>query len=187
MKLAPPGSGLPEQERLGIKNFLVPMIRILFTWNLALWFLKREIKIIEQLVSQIPREKCTQKVLINRTFGIEDDTRQFSINLVLEHLVIAGQAVQMVIQKLSQEEEIPMPIKIEAVKPKENKLDQIDDFLKFYHSYFDFIENLPKKQSKMTKAHPWFIKFNNYDWSVFMYMHTFIHRRQLQAIMKELV
>jgi len=38
----------------------------------------------------------------------------------------------------------------------------------------------------MTKAHPWFVKFNNFDWNNFMFMHTFIHRRQIQAILNEL-
>jgi hypothetical protein len=38
----------------------------------------------------------------------------------------------------------------------------------------------------MTKAHPWFVNFNNSDWACFMFMHTFIHRRQIQAIIKDL-
>lgn len=90
------------------------------------------------------------------------------------------------IQTLSKEQEYPGDIKIEMVKPKENKLDQINDFLEFYESYFEFIDNLPKLQSTMKKKHPWFIEFNNFDWNIFMYMHTFIHRRQIQAIIKKL-
>jgi hypothetical protein len=48
-----------------------------------------------------------------------------------------------------------------------------------------FINRLPKKHSQMTKRHPWFVEFNNFDWSAFMYMHTFIHRRQIEAIISK--
>ena len=142
--------------------------------------------IINKLLNNLDKEECIKKVLIDRTFAIEDDTRAFSVNLVLEHLTIAGSAITAVIKTLSNEQEFPGEIKIEAVKPKENKLEQINDFNKFYQNYFIFIENLPKKHSKMKKKHPWFVEFNNFDWSVFMFMHTFIHRRQIEAIIKKL-
>ena len=186
MQLQPPGAGLPNFERLFIKNILVPSVRIVFTWDIALFFLKREISIIKKLVSGVESSKLQYKVLIERTFAIEDDTRQFSINMVLEHLTIAGRAIKIVIDTLSQEKEFTTEIKIENVKPHENKINQLEEFLDFYNSYFDFISNLPRKQSKTKKRHPWFVEFNNFDWSVFMYMHTFIHRRQIQAIIKEL-
>ncbi len=186
MKLQPPGAGLPNLERLLIKNILVPSVRIVFTWDIALYFLKREISIIKKLVNKVDISKLQQKVLIERTFAIEDDTRQFSINMVLEHLTITGRAIKMVIDTLSKEQEFTTEIKIENVKPHENKINQLEEFLDFYNSYFYFIKNLPKTQSKAKKKHPWFIEFNNFDWSVFMYMHTFIHRRQIQAIIKEL-
>ena len=101
-------------------------------------------------------------------------------------MVIAGTLVKEVIESLSQEKEVDFDIKIENVKPKENKENQLEYFLEFYQDYDKFIKDLPKKQSKMTKAHPWFVKFNNFDWNNFMFMHTFIHRRQIQAILKEL-
>lgn len=186
MKLQPPGTGLPSIEKLSIKYMLVPFVRIFMTWNIALYLLKREVKKINKLVANLEKDKCTQKVLIDRTFGIEDDTRQFSINLVLEHLTITGGALMVLIKTLSNEKEFPRDITIEMVKPKENKLNQIDEFNSFYNSYFKFIEELPKIQSKTKKKHPWFVEFNNYDWSIFMYMHTFIHRRQIQAIIKKL-
>ncbi|MDN5078760.1 hypothetical protein PJV89_10945 [Aliarcobacter butzleri] len=36
MKLKPPGTGLPNFEKLFIKNVLVPSIRILITWDIDL-------------------------------------------------------------------------------------------------------------------------------------------------------
>ena len=186
MKLKPPGAGLPNFEKLFIKNVLVPSVRILITWDIALFLLQRELKIIDKELKPIDKTLLTQKALIDRTFAIEDDTRQFSINMVLEHLEIAGNKVKDVIETLSLEKEFEEEIKIENVKPKQNVENQYESFKKFYEEYISFIKTLDKKQSKMKKKHPWFIEFNNYDWSVFMFMHTFIHRRQIEAIIKEL-
>lgn len=33
------GGGLPNLERLVIKYFLVPIVRLLFTWKLSLFFI----------------------------------------------------------------------------------------------------------------------------------------------------
>jgi len=186
MRFGKAGAGLPEIERLFIRIFLVPIVRITMNWTISRLLVKREVKIINNLLQNISKEKLQQKMSIERTFAIEDNSRQFSVNEVLEHLVIAGNLVKDVIGSLSQEKEVNFDIKIENVKPKENKENQLEIFLEFYQEYDKFIKDLSKNQSKMTKAHPWFVKFNNSDWNTFMFMHTFIHRRQIQAILNEL-
>lgn len=178
--------GLPFLERLFIKNILIPIVRKIFTWEMALKLLKREVNIIQKLVQNLEKDFHQEQLLIDRVFAIEEDTRQYSVNMILEHLTIAGVAIKMVIERLSQEQEFPREIKIEAVKPKENKENQLKEFIVFYESYFNFIESLDKKKSKVTKKHPWFSEFNNFDWSVFMFMHTYIHRRQIEVTIKEI-
>jgi hypothetical protein len=180
------GAGLPQIERLFIKRVLVPSIRIVCTWNIALFMIKREVRIIENLVSNFDEETLQKRVVINRAFAIEDHSRDYSINMTLEHLRIAGTAVMAVIDTLSNEKEFPKEIKIEAVKPKENAKDEAKKFFEFMKNYAEYIKNHKKNYSKMTKKHPWFVNFNNFDWSCFMFMHTFIHRRQIEAIIKEL-
>lgn len=186
MKLQKPGAGLPKIENLVIKRLFIPMLRVLITWGIALFLLKREVKIIEKLLKSLSVEERTKQAIIDRTFAIEDDTRRYSVNMTLEHLCIAGETVFNVIKSLSKEEEYKEKVTIEGVKAFENNNNQLEDFLIFYNKYFLYIKEHNKKQSSKTKAHPWFINFNNYDWSVFMYMHTFIHRRQIQAIIKEI-
>lgn len=186
MKLNNPGAGLPSFERLFIKNILLPIVRVFFTWDIALFLIKREAKIIEKLVSKVDKSLLQKQVIIERTFAIEDHSRQFSINMVCEHLVIAGMGVSSIIKKLSREQIPKNEITIEQVKPKENKENSLDDFLAFMNMYENMIKKLDKKQSKAKMRHPWFVEFNNFDWSVFMYMHTFIHRRQIEEIIRVL-
>lgn len=184
VQLQEAGHGLPNFERLMIKLFFVPLVRIVLTKFIASYLLKREVNIIQKLVNKVDLKKRNKSIIIDRIFGIEDDSRRYTINQILEHLVIAGNAVQMVISYLNKEREFKKEIKIADVKAYGNDNEQLEKFLEFYTQYIEFININLKKQSKITKAHPWFVKFNNYDWHSFMYMHTFIHRRQIQSILK---
>lgn len=185
MKLAKPGAGLPNIERLVIKYLLVPLVRVFITKKIVDFLLQRELKIINNLVSDINKENRNKSIIIDRTLAIEDDSRRYSINQVLEHLVIAGTMVQTGISYIAREKKFNYEIKIENAKAYGDE-QQLEKFLVFYENYFTKTEVLLKKHSKMTKAHPWFVEFNNQDWHKFMYMHTFIHRRQIEAIIKAL-
>jgi hypothetical protein len=180
------GAGLPNIERLVIKYMLVPIVRLLFTWNISLFLIKKEENKIKKLIKNISKENLQKRVFIKRALAIEDHSRDYSINMCLEHLRITGSALMGVIETLSCEKEFTRPITIEAVKPKENTLNEAEKFFEFMDKYKIYIKNHKKNYSKMTKAHPWFVNFNNSDWACFMFMHTFIHRRQIQAIIKDL-
>jgi hypothetical protein len=186
MKLAPAGAGLPEVERLGIEKILVPIARTLFTWDLALFMVKREVRIINKLLENISLEQRREQNIISRTFAIEDDTRRYSINMALDHLLVAGNAVMLVIKTLSSEKSFDREVTIEGVKAQHNEDNALEKFNDFYAKYANFITSIPHNQSKATKKHPWFVYFNNFDWSVFMFMHTMIHRRQIEEIIKTL-
>lgn len=180
------GAGLPKSERLFIKWILVPLVRLVLTWNLSLFFINREVKIIKKLLRNVKKEDLQKQVVIKRAFAIEDHSRDYSVNMCLEHLRITGSAIMLVINTLSKEEEFKKDITIEAVKPKDNSEKEHELFFDFMEKYNEFIKKHPKNYSKMTKRHPWFVNFNNSDWACFMFMHTFVHRRQIQAIIKEL-
>ncbi|MDP3466120.1 MAG: hypothetical protein Q8R86_10175 [Sulfuricurvum sp.] len=181
-----PGDGLPRGEFLLIRLLLIPMVRTFFTWQIAFWLFKRESRVIVSLLEALSEEDRLRQVVIDKTFAIEDHSRQFSLNMVIEHLCITGRKVSSVIIALSEEREFSEIVTIAGVKPFANRSGTLDDFKAFVNEYKTLFTALPKQQSKMTKPHPWFYSFNNFDWSSFMYMHTFIHRRQIQAIIKAL-
>lgn len=179
-----PGEGLPRGEFLLIRLLLVPLVRTLFSWHIAYWLFRRESALIVKLARSVCADSFQKMTVIDKTFAIEDHSRQYSPSMVLEHLAITGRGVMGVIAALSKEEPYEHPLTIEGVKPHANKADALGEFETFVRDYGRFFHNLPKKHSAMTKPHPWFGPFNNFDWNAFMYMHTFIHRRQLEAILK---
>ena len=140
---------------------------------------------IKRLVMDIKPEDRNTSIIIDRTLAIEDDSRRYSINQVLEHIIIAGTMVQTGISYISREKRFDYEIKIENAKAYGTE-DMLEKCVSFYENYFKKTDKLLQKNSKMTKAHPWFVEFNNQDWHKFMYLHTFIHRRQIQAIIKAL-
>ena len=186
MNQAKPGGGLPRLEQLSLKYILVPLGKRVFTWESALKMFHNEVKRIEKLLKEVEEAKCRERVMIDRVFGIEDHSRDYSITMVIEHLNIVGYGIMSVIDRLSNEESVDEAIKIENVKPQGSTENELDRFLAFSRVYNSFIEKLPKRKSKMTKAHPWFVELNNMDWSIFMAIHTFVHRRQIEAILQRL-
>lgn len=184
MSQAIPGGGLPKFERFYIKTLLIPTVKYAFTWDLALKLFDKEAKKIEKIVKQIKKEDLQKRVKIKRVFGIEDHSRDYSINMTLEHLVIVGTGLMGIIHTLSQEKRFDKEVIIQEVKPHANEADTLEAFLKLTEKYTAFIDALPKKKSLMRHQHPWFTEFNNFEWSVFMFIHTFVHRRQIEAIAK---
>ncbi len=186
MKQAMAGDGLPKFEQMFIKIVLIPIIRVFFTWNISLFLINRETKIIKKLLSKVEKEDLQKRVIIQRIFGIEEHSSDYSVNMTLEHLRITGSAIMLIISTLSEEKEFPKEITIEGVKPKENGEDEAKKFFDFMEKYNIFIKNHKKNKSKMTKKHPWFVEFNNLEWACFMFVHTFVHRRQIEKIIKAL-
>lgn len=180
------GAGLPRFEKNIIKYIVVWFVRVLFNWHIASYLLKRELNIIKKLLEKVQEEDLTKQVYIKRAFAIENHSRDYSISMTLEHLTITANALMGVIQSLSHEKPFERPITIEGVKPHENKQDGVQKFFKIMEMYEKFIDTLPKTYSRMSKEHPWFVAFNNADWHCFTFMHTLVHRRQIEAIIERL-
>jgi len=179
--LQAPGSGLPKFENLFIKTVLVPLGRLFLGWKSARVWLNMELKSIEKMIDGLSDDELYKQVLIDHILGIEDDTRDWSAALVIEHLAIVSAGIIQVIKTLTEEQPFDGPIRIEAVKPGKNTV-TIDELKQIIREYETFIPQ--NKNSKMTKSHPWFIEFNNKDWNTFLAIHTWVHKRQIKAILR---
>ncbi|MCD6365531.1 MAG: hypothetical protein J7M14_06610 [Planctomycetes bacterium] len=177
------GSGLPKFENLFIRTILVPLGRLFLGWKSARFWLHYELSCIENMVKGLSEDDLNKRVLIDHILGIEDDTRDWSIALVIEHLMIVNTGIIELVKTLSEERFFDGPISIEAVKPK-NQAVSINELKQIIKEYEIFVPR--NKNSKMTKAHPWFIEFNNKDWNTFLAIHTWVHKRQIKAILKDI-
>lgn len=183
--LAAPGAGLPPLE-LAIARVVFPIGAALTSWNAALDRFRAEGERILDLVQPLSTTLLTERVLIERIRGIEDSSRFWSPAMVLDHLVIVGDAIGSVVVSLSRSQRPPGETSIAAVKPNPaagpELVGRFRDLLASYPRLL--AEQVKTRDSRTTYPHPWFGELNARQWNVLAAFHQGIHRRQLLAILQ---
>ncbi|MCH9739448.1 MAG: hypothetical protein K0U38_01215, partial [Epsilonproteobacteria bacterium] len=187
-ELGESGAGLSSFRRSLAKHFLFPLLNRLLSWEKAWDIYDKEGQKIIQLSSTLNQEQLFRRVLVPKLFGLEDNSRYYSVAMVIEHLFIVGSALQVRIPILSRGKKLNKHVKIEDVKPyKEIDEDVVKKFEIFLSTYREKLEkNIENIYIDNTSKHPWFGEFNPKQWSVLGVVHQIVHRRQIEAILKEI-
>lgn len=178
-----PGAGLPLIERLLLKGFITVSTK-LYSWEKALKLLNYEIQKTLILLSSVDQNKLDQVVVIEPLFGLEDSSRAWSLNMVVEHLVIVDMGMMKLIAELNSEQTSTLKVDPAEVKPSKNK-DQRKILQMFIKKYEGIVIENQGKRSPLTHPHPWFGELTNHQWHIYLAFHHKIHRRQIQQIIKE--
>jgi len=186
--LAQAGAGLPTYKRIAAKYVMFPLLNRSISWEKAWDIYDKEGEKIIAMASALSKEQLFQRVLVPRLFGLEDNSRYYSVAMVIEHLLIVGNALTVRLPILSQGKTLPNHVKIEDVKPyteiDEDIVEKFADFMSTYREKLDasvkniYIDN--------TSDHPWFGAFNPKQWSILGMVHQTVHRRQIEAIIKNI-
>lgn len=182
------GEGLPSFRVFLAKHMFFPLLNAFFSWNQAWDIFDKEGKLMIKLVSTLDNQQLFKRVLVPQLFGLEDNSRYYSVAMVLEHLLIVGSALEVRISLLSRGKKLHKDVKIEDVKPyKEIDEDIVKKYEVFLSTYRERLEkNVDNIHIDNVSKHPWFGDFNPKQWSVLGAMHQFVHRRQIEAILREL-
>ena len=124
-------------------------------------------------------------MLIPRRFALEDSSRCWSVNMVVEHLVTVNLGTYEIVDQLNQEKSIPRELTTAKVKPFHNQ-SYTKNLIVFEKAYCRMIKKNTNRASIATKEHPWFGVFNNYNWHSFIGLHNTLHKRQIQHILESL-
>ena len=127
-------------------------------------------------------------MLVPKLFGLEDNSRYYSVAMVIEHLLIVGKALQTRIPTLSQGKTLSNQVTIEEVKPY-TEIDKniVAQFERFMADHREELEkNLGDIHIDNRSDHPWFGAFNPKQWSILGMVHQIVHRRQIEAIVRGL-
>jgi len=116
-------------------------------------------------------------------FALEDSSRFWSVNMVLEHLVTVNLGTYEIVELLSQEISIDRVLGTAKVKPFKN-INHTQSLIDFEKSYSQMIMKNSKQVSKMTKEHPWFGAFKNTSWHAFIGLHNKVHKKQIIKILE---
>ena len=146
-------------------------------------------KIDDELVGLSEAQLC-RRVLVPSQVGLEDSSRFWSVAMALEHLVIVGSKIEMLIGELA-DERVPPQAKVEtaAVKPLgELSAEQaIREFRAWaYGAEKRVLEKSRSRTSRVFLVHPWFGPFNSLSWQWLLAQHHGIHLKQIREIKKGL-
>ncbi len=182
------GAGISNPKRLFATYMMFPLLDTTISWERAWDIYDSEGQKILQLASALDNESLFKRVLVPKLFGLEDNSRYYSVAMVLQHLLSVGEALQKRIPPLSHGKKLDGHVAIEDVKPythiDETIVTQFADFLQGYRSNME--KNLGDIHIDNTSEHPWFGAFNPKQWSILGMVHQIIHRRQIEAIIERL-
>ena len=178
-----PGAGLPWHQEKFIQYFVVPVMPMVLNWDRGLRFLQKQVAEILELVKDLNEETLSKQVLVPPMFALEDSSRFWSINMVIEHIVMVNLGTYEIVDMLSQEKGIERELGTAKVKPFKNT-NHTKSLIVFEKAYSRMIKKNSKKVSRMTKSHPWFGPFNNTTWHAFIGVHNKVHKKQIQKILE---
>jgi len=167
-KLEQAGKGLPSIDAIFLRYIGFPIVKTFMSWEKGMKFFEDEGEKILDAVKNLDKETLFKKVLISKTFGIEDNSRYYSPAMVLWHLIFVGKTIEEGIISLSKNQKVNFVVKIEKFKPfVEINNDIIEDFKIFLNSYRENIEsNIGNPKIKNYHPHPWFGPLNPHQWLI---------------------
>ncbi len=185
--LAAPGKGLPFLEHLIARYYALPKFWRASTWESALQLHERQGQKILALAKPLSEEQMQKRVLVHGIRGIEDSSRFWSVGMTIEHLIIVGNEMLDGMVLLSQGKVPNKVASIAAVKPKGENADRsiIAAYETFLNKYRDVLASgLQNRDSKTRFRHPWFGLMTAFQWHCLAAVHTHLHRKQIEAILK---
>ncbi len=181
-QLAPPGAGLPALE-LAIGRRLFALARRRGDRDSFLGQIAGERDAILGLVAACPLEKRALPVLIPRPRGLEDSSRQWSICMTLDHLVITNRLMTGVIQSLAAGRVPGGVASTAAVKPSPLAGEAGErDFRDCCDQLMDTATGIANLRTEASYAHPWFGPLDAHGWLAMAATHLKLHRKQIEAI-----
>ncbi len=187
-KLQAPGAGLPFAQRLAIQFWFGPIV----SKRTPLSECRKSFEILTaktidryQSINPISRET---KVLVSPIMGLEDSSRYWSANDVLEHVLIVTKMMETVILTLASGRKLNAVADVAKVKPKGDRapdpLKQFSDYMTPLMQTFEEKLSAPGMNilSPLTFRHPWFGEITARQWYWLTGQHLGIHYTQIKKI-----
>lgn len=138
-------------------------------------------------VEAVPPAKRATRVLIDPLPGLEDSSRYWSVNEVLEHLLIVSRQIERAIIELSAGKVPGGKADTAAVKPRGENRDLLEEFRAYAPEALQRVDKATRApgsslESPVLFRHPWFGELTARQWYWLMGSHVGIHYRQAKAI-----
>lgn len=180
------GNGLPGIDAKFLRYIIFPILKTCLSWNMGMRLFEYEGRRILSAAKILDSAILFERVLISKTFGIEDNSRYYSPAMVLWHLKYVGEAIQEGIIGLSNNEALDFVVKIENFKPfveiDKNIVEEYESFLTNYRNSIE--RKVGDRFANNYHTHPWFGPMNPHQWLIMSALHQIVHGRQLRKIIR---
>lgn len=182
--LAPPGAGLPAMElflaRLGFR-----VLRSILSRSRIEDWLYSETRRVLAGARALSLEQMKRQVLVQRLTGLEDSSRNWSPAMVLQHLVIVDTGISDLLGALCADKAFEREVRIADVKPTPDAgQEQLACLKRALMAYLEHLARIKNLRTVRRHAHPWFGSLDGHGWHMLAALHTMIHRRQLDTIVR---
>ena len=190
-KLEAPGAGLPFPDRFIVRYLVGPFLSKLTPPEKSRGYYEGVTQTLIHLVEGVPVHLKDRKVLVSKMPGLEDSSRYWSINRVVEHLLIVGKSIEGVILSLSAGKVPDGKADVAKVKPTNLISDPFSELKAFAPELMKRIDEALSEPgmnlySKSKFTHPWFGGMTPKQWYWLLSRHQGIHYRQAKEIVQRL-
>jgi len=184
--LAPAGAGLSKGRALFLRHIGFPLLKRVISFERALARFEKEGWRIVALCNRLDEARLFERVLVPPLFGLEENSRFYSVAMTVAHLHTVGLALERRIPALSRGERFAQEVRIEDFKPyREIPADVVEQYARFIENFRkNLTQNLGDIYLNNRYEHPWFGPLNPKEWMVMGMIHQIVHRRQIEAILK---
>jgi hypothetical protein len=156
VQLQPPGAGLPLPELL-VGRLIFWFRRRLMSREQALAHFRAEASTIRRLAESLSPADAARPTLIPRIVGIEDSSRNWSVFMTVEHLVIVDESAISILESLAAGKTLPTRFSTANVKPGPVQDGEVlQRFSITVEDYARTVRKLPSLRTHAKQAHPWF-------------------------------
>ncbi len=186
-KLQPPGAGLPLAQLVFLKIWLGPFVSKRTPPKKSRETYEKLTKKIIEYAASLSDEQRSEKVLVDPIRGLEDSSRYWSMNGVLEHLMMVSTGVEATILALSSGTVPNQKVDTAKVKPAQKGQDYLAQFTERAPGLMSRLDEKLSQpnmnfESQLKLKHPWFGKMTAKQWYWLLGTHQGIHYQQAQQI-----
>lgn len=146
-----------------------------------------EILRIEELCEHFSPEDFVRRVTVAPLSGLEDDERHWSASMVVEHVVLVGEAIGNTLVFLSRGQRPAAAFTREAMRPRGAKGVEVMPALRdLGRNYPHLVRTELGTERTPTHIHPLFGELDVHRWHCLSVSHLRVHRRQLHEIRRRI-
>jgi hypothetical protein len=184
--LAPPGVGIPWYERRAGDVALRLYASFASPASILRAFRNDALR-AGTLARGISETGGRTRIEIPRFPGIEDSSRNWSVYMTVDHLVMVNTAIMALIHAICVDHNHGAEIRLEDVMPHADAgPDRIQALELAVERYTDLVERLGTLRSRERHPHPWFGPLTARQWHAVAAIHNRTHRLQIEKIISRL-